>query len=44
MQMPKNSAYFYDFTHVTNAGAEKIADILFSELRKFIFYPDKQNQ
>lgn len=35
--MPKNSSYFYDFTHATNAGAEKMADLLFTELRKFIY-------
>lgn len=31
--MPKKWEYFYDFTHVTNAGAEKQAAILFTELK-----------
>ena len=34
--MPKNSVYFYDFVHATNQGAEKIAELLFRELRAYI--------
>ncbi len=41
-QLPKNSSYFYDFTHVTNAGAEKMAALLFMELRKFIYDSPKK--
>ena len=31
-RMPKNSLYYYDFIHYTNAGAKKIAEILSHEL------------
>lgn len=34
--MPKNSKYFYDFMHYTNAGAEKLASILSDSLRPII--------
>ncbi len=34
--MPKNSKYFYDFMHYTNAGAEKLAAILADSLRPII--------
>lgn len=34
--MPKNSKYFYDFMHYTNAGAEKLASILADSLRPII--------
>jgi lysophospholipase L1-like esterase len=30
--MPKNSLYFYDMSHFTNAGAEKVAELLTAEL------------
>lgn len=30
--IPKSSAYFYDCVHFTNAGAEKVAEIVFGEL------------
>jgi hypothetical protein len=30
--MPKNSLYFYDMSHFTNAGAEKVAVLLAAEL------------
>ncbi len=33
-KMPKNSAYYYDFIHFTNAGAEKVGEILAEELQK----------
>lgn len=35
--MPKSSVYFYDFTHVTNAGAEKIAALLAAALDPVLF-------
>jgi len=35
-KMPKNSEYYYDFIHFTNKGAEKVADILASELKGVI--------
>ncbi|MFI5124512.1 MAG: GDSL-type esterase/lipase family protein [Chitinophagales bacterium] len=31
-EMPKNSSYYYDFIHYTNAGAKKTAEIIFSRL------------
>ncbi|MEO8112286.1 MAG: GDSL-type esterase/lipase family protein [Ginsengibacter sp.] len=31
--MPKNSKYYYDFMHYTNAGAEKVATIISDSLR-----------
>ncbi|MDQ6763531.1 MAG: hypothetical protein M3015_13005 [Bacteroidota bacterium] len=31
--MPKNSKYYYDFMHYTNAGAEKVASIISDSLR-----------
>jgi hypothetical protein len=40
--MPKNSIYFYDFTHVTNAGAGKMADLLYSELSLLIHPVNKK--
>jgi lysophospholipase L1-like esterase len=36
-EMPKNSVYYYDFIHFTNAGAQKVADILFDNLAPIIF-------
>ena len=35
-QMPKNSRYFYDIVHFTNTGAEKVADILFKNLKPYL--------
>jgi len=35
-EMPKNSTYFYDFIHYTNAGAKKIAEILSRDLAPVI--------
>jgi lysophospholipase L1-like esterase len=32
-RMPKDSRYFYDMSHFTNAGAEKVSEILDSGLR-----------
>jgi hypothetical protein len=34
--MPKNSSYYYDFIHYTNAGCAKIATILSAELMPYI--------
>ena len=34
--MPKDSAYYYDFYHFTRAGAEKVADIVYHELKPFL--------
>ncbi len=35
-ELPKDSAYYYDWIHYTNEGAEKIADILSHELEGFL--------
>ncbi|MDQ7823589.1 MAG: SGNH/GDSL hydrolase family protein [Candidatus Eremiobacteraeota bacterium] len=32
-KMPKNSAYYYDYIHFTNAGAAKVADIVYDALK-----------
>jgi len=34
--MPKNSNYFYDFIHYTNAGCSKIAAIVSNELIPYL--------
>jgi len=34
--MPKDSKYYYDFIHYTNAGAEKVASILADSLQQLI--------
>ena len=31
--MPKNSAYYYDLMHYTNAGAARVGDIIYTHLR-----------
>lgn len=36
-EMPKNSIYYYDFTHFTNKGAKKVSEILYNHFRPFIF-------
>lgn len=36
--MPKNTAYYYDFLHFTNAGCSKVASILTTELSGYIKY------
>lgn len=41
-KMPKQSSYFYDFSHVTNTGAEKIAAIL-ADAMKLIITNKPQN-
>jgi lysophospholipase L1-like esterase len=35
-QMPKNSLYFYDLMHYTNAGAAKMAEIITAQLTPFL--------
>jgi lysophospholipase L1-like esterase len=35
-QMPKNSLYFYDLMHYTNAGATKMAEIIEAQLTPFL--------
>ena len=35
-EMPKNSAYYYDLMHYTNAGAELVADIAAARLTPFL--------
>ncbi|RJQ21534.1 MAG: hypothetical protein C4560_03510 [Nitrospiraceae bacterium] len=34
-EMPKDSRYYYDFSHYTNEGAEKVAEIIFNSLCPF---------
>jgi lysophospholipase L1-like esterase len=35
-EMPKNSAYYYDLMHYTNAGAALVADIVAAQLTPFL--------
>ena len=35
-EMPKNSAYYYDLMHYTNAGAARVADIIAAHLTPFL--------
>jgi hypothetical protein len=35
-QMPRQSAYYYDFLHYTEAGADRVAEIIYRELRPFL--------
>ena len=35
-EMPKNSAYYYDLMHYTNAGAARMADIIATHLEPFL--------
>jgi lysophospholipase L1-like esterase len=35
-EMPKNSNYFYDLMHYTNAGAAKLADLIAAHLTPFL--------
>jgi hypothetical protein len=37
--MPKKSIYYYDFIHFTNLGAEKVAAILYLELKRILSNP-----
>jgi len=41
-EMPKSSKYYYDFSHYTNEGAEKVAEIVFEHLCPF--YMRKYNE
>jgi lysophospholipase L1-like esterase len=34
--MPKSSIYFYDYSHFTNEGAEKVGEIISIELKKIL--------
>jgi hypothetical protein len=34
--MPKNSIYYYDFMHFTNAGCSKIASLISSQLIRYL--------
>ena len=35
-EMPKNSTYYYDLMHYTNAGAARVADIIAAQLTPFL--------
>ena len=35
-EMPKDSRYYYDLMHYTNAGAERVADIVAAQLTPFL--------
>lgn len=35
-QMPKSSRYFYDYVHYTNAGAERVGDIIYGDVCPFL--------
>ncbi len=35
-KMPRDSAYFYDYLHYTDRGAEKVAEIVYQELRPYL--------
>ena len=35
-QMPKDSRYYFDLMHYTNAGAEKVADLVAAPLTPFL--------
>ena len=35
-EMPKNSTYYYDLMHYTNAGATRVADIVAAQLTPFL--------
>lgn len=43
-EMPKSSKYYYDFSHYTNEGAEKVADIIFKYLCPFYAKKYKEYQ
>ncbi len=38
LQMPKNSWYYYDHSHFTNEGAQKVAEIVAGELKSILRY------
>ena len=35
-ELPKNSRYYYDWVHYSNAGAEKVAEIIYSQLAPYL--------
>jgi lysophospholipase L1-like esterase len=35
-EMPKSSRYYYDLIHYTNAGAAKVAEIIYAKLQPFL--------
>ncbi len=35
-EMPRNSAYYYDYLHYTEAGAAEVAEIIYRDLRPFM--------
>ena len=35
-KMPRNSAYYYDYLHYTEAGAAEVAEIIYRDLRPFM--------
>ena len=35
-EMPRNSAYYYDYLHYTEAGAAEVAEIIYRDLRPFL--------
>ena len=35
-QMPKNSTYYFDLMHYTNAGAAQVADLIAGQLTPFL--------
>lgn len=41
-EMPKNSVYYFDLTHFTNAGAAKAAEIIYGHLQPYLAskFPD----
>ncbi len=35
-EMPRNSTYYYDYLHYTEAGADRVAEIIYRDLRPFL--------
>jgi lysophospholipase L1-like esterase len=35
-ELPRNSAYYYDYLHYTEAGAAQVAEIIYRELKPFL--------
>jgi lysophospholipase L1-like esterase len=42
-EMPRNSAYYYDYLHYTEAGAAKVAEIIYEDLKPFLAERFKAN-
>jgi lysophospholipase L1-like esterase len=36
VQMPRDTLYFYDMLHFTNAGAQKVAEIIYEDLNQYL--------